>query len=89
MVENRSWQEFRETGLLLLVNQFLHIFGWALVADVEKDEEDKFVLANSCYPARTGFRGFSEKYTSEAYKKISRYMVNNANTLLKEALNQE
>lgn len=85
MIEKRSWQEFRETGLLLLVNQFLHIFGWALVVDVEKDEEGKVVHVNSCYPARTGFRGFSEKSTSEAYEKISRYMVNNANILLEEA----
>jgi hypothetical protein len=85
MIEKKSWQEFRETGLLLLVNQFLHIFGWALVVDVEKDEEGKFVRVNSCYPARTGFRGFSAKSTSEAYEKISRYMVDNAAELYEEA----
>lgn len=85
MVEKRSWQEFRETGLLLLVNQFLHIFGWALVVDVEKDEEGEFVHVNNCYPARTGFRGFSTKSVSAAYEKVSQYMADNAKTLLEEA----
>lgn len=86
LLEQKTWQEFRETGLLLLVNQFLHIFGWALVVDVEKNEEGDFVQINKCYPARVSFRGFSEKSTSKAYEKISRYMLKNADKLLEEAL---
>ena len=39
----------------------------------------------SCYPARVRFRGFSNESTSNAYVKISQYMKNNAETLLKEA----
>ena len=80
MIEAKTWEEFRETGLLLLVNQFLHIFGWAIVVDV--DENDN---VTSCYPARVRFRGFSNESTLNAYVKISQYMKNNAETLLKEA----
>jgi hypothetical protein len=85
MIEKKSWQEFRETSLLLLVNQFLHIFGWALVVDVEKNEEGDFVHVNECYPARTEFRGFSAKSVTAAYEKVSQYMVQNAEKLLEEA----
>jgi hypothetical protein len=38
------------------------------------------------YPARVKFRGFDEKSMSEGYIKISQYIKDNANALLKEAL---
>lgn len=68
MIERKSWDEFRETGLLLFVNEFLHIFGWCLVVEVH-DSGTKNV-----YPARTNFRGFGEESQTRAYAKISKYM---------------
>lgn len=72
----KSWNQFRETGLFLFVNQFLHIFGWAIVIDLGEDDEVKDV-----YPARVTCRGFSEESTDRAYKRISKFMLENAQEL--------
>ncbi len=80
MVSKKTWQEFRATGLLCLINSFLHIFGWAIVVMLEDDG-----TISDCYPARVKFRGFDDKSISEAYKKVSEYMVENGVELLKEA----
>lgn len=79
MVTRKTWQEFRDTGLLLLVNQFLHIFGWAIVVEVDGDK----IVAS--YPARVRFRGFDNQSCSNAYKKVSKYMSENAAELEAEA----
>jgi hypothetical protein len=81
MVKKKSWEEFRETGLLLFLNSILHAFGWAIV--IETDKESKQVTG--CYPARVKFRGFSESVTSDAHKKIGNYLKENAEELAKEA----
>lgn len=81
MINKKSWKEFQETGLLLFINQILHVFGWAIVYD--KDPETKEVI--DVYPARVKFRGFSAESTGNSYKKISKYLVSNAEELLKEA----
>jgi hypothetical protein len=86
VITKKSWEEFRETGLLLIVNQFLHIFGWAIVFDFEKDEHGQIKELKEVYPARVTFRGFSNKSTEANYKKVSQYMKDNAEELLKEAL---
>ncbi len=72
IVERKTWKEFRETGLLLIINQILHIFGWAIVINI-LDEDGSIV---EVYPARVKFRGFKEKNVEEAYKKITNYMEN-------------
>ena len=79
MVTKKEWSEFRSTGLVLIVNQILHIFGWALVFEIEKDE------IKNVYPARVKFRGFDNKSTDEAYQKLSKYMLDNAKELNDEA----
>lgn len=81
MVIKKEWSEFRDTGLLLIINQFLHIFGWAIV--FELDDESKEV--KSVYPARVKFRGFDNASTEENYKKVSKYMLDNASDLNDEA----
>ena len=83
MVFKKSWDEFRKSGLLFFINQILHVFGWAIV--VEVDENSKVI---NSYPARVRFRGFDEKSQEEGYIKISEYMKNNADKLLKEALDE-
>jgi len=78
MIKRKSCQEFRDTGLLLIINQFLHIFGWSIVVDVDGDE--------LMYPARVKFRGFDNKTTAEAYVKVSKYMKSKANELFEEIM---
>lgn len=78
MIDKKDWAEFRNTGLLLFVNQFLHIFGWALVLNIEND------VIKSVYPARVKFRGFDEKSVSDAHIKLGEYMKENAEILSEE-----
>ncbi len=81
MLIKKSWNEFRSTGLPVFVNSFLHIFGWVIVFEVDKDTKE----VTECYPARTRFRGFSEDDQSEAYQSVSQYMKNNGDVLCQEA----
>lgn len=80
MVEKKTWGEFRSTGLLLFINSFLHIFGWAIVLDYKDD------TTVEVYPARCKYRGFYEGMTSEAYIKLSKWMKDNADILYEESL---
>ena len=79
MVTKKEWIEFRSTGLLLIINQILHIFGWAIVCEMDGEE------VKSVYPARVKFRGFNNENVSQSYQKISEYMKDNASELLDEA----
>lgn len=79
MIQKKNWEEFRRTGLLLIINQLLHVFGWSIVLEIE---DDKIINA---YPARVKFRGFDVNSATDAYKKVSKYLEKNANQLNKEA----
>lgn len=81
VIERKSWEEFRTTGLLHFVNHFLHIFGWSIVAEIEPDT-NKVI---NVYPARVVFRGFDEKSTEKAYIALSEYMNKEHKELLKES----
>ena len=79
MVEEMNIDDFRNSGLLWFINQQLHVFGVALVVDV--DGEGKAIRM---YPGRCKFRGFSEESNSRGYTKLSKYMVEHAEELLKD-----
>lgn len=79
MVTKKSWQEFRETGLLWWTNTTLHMFGWAIVFDFDNDNNLKEV-----YPARVTFRGFGEEQATEGYQKVSQYLKDNVDVLTQE-----
>jgi hypothetical protein len=76
MIEQKSWESFRNAGLLWFINQTLHLFGWALVYN--PDTKD-------VYPARVKFRGFPEEVNSSGYIKLSEYLKSNAEELVKES----
>lgn len=78
-VRRISWDEFRKYGFLRFVNLFLHIFGIALVLQVEDDG------TTTAYPARVKYRGFPTEAMTLGYQQISKYMEENASELLKEA----
>lgn len=80
MVTKKNWNQFQNTGLLLIINQVLHCFGWSIVLEV--DEEDSVINA---YPARVKFRGFDEGSTSRAYRKVGKYMASNAKDMYDQA----
>lgn len=78
MVDKKSWDEFRETGLLWLINTILHLFGWAIVVSVD---DNKVV---DVYPARVCFRGFNEETNSKGYDKVTHYLNDNISDLMKD-----
>lgn len=79
MDEAKSWKEFKDAGLLWAANCILHLFGWAIVLEVENSEVKR------AYPARVKCRGFDEKSNTEGYIKVSEYLQKNIGELLKEA----
>lgn len=83
MTKRKSWAEFRETGLLFLINIVLHTFGWAIIVEVNVENEKEVV---NCYPARVNYRGFPEKISQECYLNIARYMRENAEEIYQEAI---
>ena len=80
MVNKKTWEEFQKHGLLLFINQILHIFGWAIVYEVD---DNKNIM--NVYPARVKFRGFDNKSVSECYKNLSKFMVDTSKQLYEEA----
>lgn len=79
MIERKSWEEFRNAGLLWWINMILHTFGWAITVDLKDGK------ITDCYPARVKFRGFGEENNTEGYQKVSQYMRDNAGKLFEEA----
>ena len=78
-MEQRSVNEFRDAGLLLLTNQFLHIFGWTLAVEIDDDGNViKF------YPAYCEFRGFDNEDTTKAYEQITKHLEKRMPELLKD-----
>lgn len=84
MITKKTWDEFRACGLLWFINSILHLFGWAIVCEI--DDEGKVFEA---YPARCKFRGFSEECTSKGYVAVSQYLKENIEELLREAKSGE
>lgn len=80
MVNKKTWDEFRNSGLLWWINTLLHTFGWAII--YEFDDSKKI---SNVYPARVKFRGFDEKSNTEGYIKVSKYINENSKELLKES----
>ena len=79
MVTKISWKEFRDSGMLWWINMILHTFGLAIVYDMEDGE------ITNVYPARVKYRGFAEKNNTDGYIKISKYIKENAEELVREA----
>lgn len=78
-IERISWQKLRDTGLLVFVNSFLHIFGMAICVEVGDDGK-----ISDAYPARCRFRGFDEDTNTKAYEKLTRHIVVNHRDLLED-----
>lgn len=79
MVIEQSLEEFRNSGLLLIANQLLHVFGWAIVLEGGDGKLTRM------YPARVKFRGFDAKTQTKAYIDAAKYMHANSDDILSEA----
>lgn len=81
LIERKSWKEFRDSGFLWAANRILHMFGWSIVVEIDKDTGD----ITSVYPARVKFRGFSEEVEKEGFKNTSKYLFKEGLELYDEA----
>lgn len=79
MVTEKTWEDFRETGLLWWINMILHTFGWAIVISIDDNENIVEV-----YPARVKFRGFDGKSNDDGYIKVTEYLNKESKILLDE-----
>lgn len=73
MVRYITPDEFRNSGMLWLVNSILHLFGMAIVWDGETD---------TLKVALVRFRGFAADCNDDGYRKVTQYMVDNSSDLL-------
>ena len=78
-MEEKTWKEFRESGLLWFVNTILHLFGWAIVIN----QNDNGDIVNVS-PARVSWRGFSAESNEKGYKSVTKFLSENIEDLLKE-----
>lgn len=76
MLDQKTWKEFQSTGLLWLVNTFLHTFGWTLMAQVDDDGN---IIGG--VPCRTDFRGFTTDINDEGYLKVTDWLKENIDML--------
>lgn len=72
-----SWEEFRSSGLLWWVNRMLHLFGWAIV--IELDGQTKDVAR--VFPARVTFMGFCEDSEDRGFLRLRSWMAANGPAL--------
>lgn len=80
MTDKKTWNEFRNSGFLWWINMILHTFGWAIVFDIDKENNIKEV-----YPARVKFRGFNEDTNTEGYINVSKFLKDNSIELYEES----
>lgn len=80
MIERKTWEEFRAAGFLWFANRILHLFGWAIVVEVEKDG-----TVSDVYPARVQFRGFDSESEGQGFIQVTQYLHKHSAELLKEA----
>jgi hypothetical protein len=80
MIDKKAWSEFRSSGMLWFINTILHAFGWAIVLDIDDNEE-----VVGCSPAGVKFRGFSEDVNTKGYIALSEYLQKNINDITDEA----
>ncbi len=75
-----SWTEFREAGMLWLVNRMLHVFGWSLVIATDEDTGEEVGM----YPVRTEWRGFPRDRDELGYTRVSEWMAKAGPALAEE-----
>lgn len=75
-----SWTEFREAGMLWFVNRMLHVFGWALVVEVD-DATDEL---RGAFPVRTEWRGFTPDREELGHTRVSEWMAKAGSAIAEE-----
>lgn len=72
MSKRISWGELRESGILWWINRSLHLFGLAIVVEINKEGN-----ITEAYPVRCKYRGFSRDCEEDGFKKVTNYLQGN------------
>ena len=75
------WQEFKDAGLLWMINGILHNFGYAIT--IFTNNEGKITNVT---PMKTKYRGFSEESNEKGYKKVAKYLKENIDTIYNDTM---
>ena len=78
-IRKHTWAEFRESGMLWLVNRSLHLFGWAIVVSTEDTGETL-----GAFPARTEWRGLSPESDERGFRRVTSWISGAADALTDE-----
>lgn len=76
MINPKSWNEFRESGVFWFINSIIHLFGWVLVLEISIEGD-----IIDCYPARTKYRGFDPAINENGYKRLTEHLAGNIDFL--------
>jgi len=82
--EEKSWMEFRDSGLLWFINRTLHLFGWAISMDCDVDDDGNVTKIKNVFPVRCRYRGFDPETEEDGFKKVTDYMKENVDDLKKD-----
>ena len=69
-MEEKTWEEFRTSGMLWWINRILHTFGWAIVIEYDGNP----AVEVRAYPARVDYRGFSRDDEEKGYQNVSTFL---------------
>ena len=78
MKERKTWEEFAKSGLLWFINTSLHVFGWAIVID--RDKQTGHIV--DVYPAKVGWRGFTTESNTRGYERVTQHLHENIHELV-------
>ncbi len=78
--EEKSWDEFRTSGLLWWVNRILHFWGWAIVCEMKRDSDD----VERVYPARVSYRGFDDAVETDGFRKLTKHTEDNVEKIKRD-----
>ena len=79
MVIKKTWDDFRDSGLLWWTNRILHTFGWSIVVDMDDGK------VTGAYPARVKFRGFGAESEEKGFQKVSTHIKDNIDDIVEES----
>lgn len=68
-MKRTTWEEFYQSGMLWWINTMLHIFGWSIVVETNREDE-----AVDAWPSRTEWRGFPKVTNDTNYERIDRFL---------------
>lgn len=84
-IEKRTWTEFKESGLLWWINRILHLFGWAIVIEMNEERYQAGGPMMEVYPAHVKYRGFSEGSEERGFEKLTTHLAGDITRIAKGA----